>query len=100
MAGDVPPPRASGGRYGVGMLAGVIVIKHIRKWLCSVPGLGVVLAPVTALMPLSLVGAAAGAATVYCLEEGDARALQTKLLPRAKKHIQQAHRCGRPTAGC
>jgi hypothetical protein len=76
------------------MLAGIFIVKQIRRLLCRIPGAGLVLAPVTALMPLTLVGAAAGAAAVYTIEEGDIHAVQKKLLPKAKRHLERAHRWG------
>jgi hypothetical protein len=43
-----------------------------------------------ALVPVTLIGAAAGAAVVYSVEEGDAAAVRRKLLPRVRRHAARA----------
>jgi hypothetical protein len=48
------------------------------------------LAPPSALVPVTLIGAAAGAAVVYSVEEGDAAAVRRKLLPRVRRHVKSA----------
>lgn len=76
----------------MGIVLGVVVVRRVRDLLCRIPGVGSVVGPLTMFMPLSLLGAAAGAAAVYSIEEGDACAVQHKLLPKARQGLQRAHK--------
>ncbi|KAI8475012.1 MAG: hypothetical protein J3K34DRAFT_89209 [Monoraphidium minutum] len=77
--------------YGAGMLAGAMLLRYARRKLCRLPVVGIVAAPLLALVPCTLLGATAGAAVVYCVEERDAGAVGRKLLPSVRRHVTRAH---------
>lgn len=76
--------------YGAAMLTGAILLRSLRRRLSRLPVIGMVAAPMMALIPCSLIGAAAGAAVVYSIEEGDAGAVRHKLLPSVRRSVVRA----------
>ena len=73
------------------MLTGALLLRYVRRKLSRLPVVGVVAAPILAFVPCTLLGAAAGAAVVCSLRDGDAAALRRRLRRAADEASAVAH---------
>lgn len=76
--------------YASGAVAGAVLLRYVRRKLGRLPVVGAIARPLLALVPVTLLGAAAGAGAVYCVEEGDISAIRRKLLPSVRRHASRA----------
>eukprot|EP00877_Chromochloris_zofingiensis_P010785 jgi/Chrzof1/5960/Cz16g21300.t1 len=79
-------------KYGAGVIVGAAVLRWVKRKACNIPFVGLLASPILFFVPATLLGAGAGAAVVYGVEQGDMWAAKKKLLPKVQRHIDAAHR--------
>ena len=72
----IMPPACS---YGVGIVAGIVSIMAVKGAIRSVPLVGLVAAPLLALLPTILVGPALGVAATYIVKKEGLQNLRNRL---------------------